>query len=154
MDIYHYNNDGTFVAVGKADQSPLEPGVFLIPAYATTIAPPVAVDKQIRKFNGTSWGYVPVVAPDIPPTLEPTVYYPPLTKVQFWLAALNVGVTKSAVLALINQITDSNAKEQALIMLEETTSYKRNDPFVAQFSAMLGISSVQLDQLWLQAATL
>lgn len=82
------------------------------------------------------------------------VVFPPLTKVQFWLAALNVGITKSDVLALINQIPDKPTREQATIMLEETVLYKRNDPFVLQFSQMMGISSSQLDQLWIGASTI
>lgn len=154
MQIYHYDHDGVFTSIGKADESPLEPGVFLIPAYATTIAPPVAVNMQLRKFNGVSWGYVPVSMPQVPPTPEPVTVYPALTKVQFWLAALNIGVTKADVLALINQIVDPIAREQATIMLEETTSYKRDDPFVIQFSTMMGISSNQLNTLWIQATAL
>jgi hypothetical protein len=87
-------------------------------------------------------------------TTPQAVVFPALTKVQFWLAALNVGITKSDVLTLINQITDKPTREQATIMLEETMLYKRNDPFVTQFSQMMGISSSQLDQLWIGASTI
>lgn len=41
MIIHHYNPDTfDFVTSGKADKSPLEQDVFLIPAFATSIAPP------------------------------------------------------------------------------------------------------------------
>lgn len=56
--IYHYDRDtGEFCSVGDADQDPLDLGNWLIPANATDIQPPVAVDGMRRIFNGVSWGY-------------------------------------------------------------------------------------------------
>ena len=41
MQIYNYDADtGIYTNEGVADESPLEPGVYLIPAHATTIEPP------------------------------------------------------------------------------------------------------------------
>lgn len=47
MKIYNYHNQfGYFMNASEADESPLEPGVYLIPAFATEIAPPDDVPKD------------------------------------------------------------------------------------------------------------
>ena len=59
MEIYNYHPEyKNFTAVSIADESPLEPGVFLIPAYATDIKPPICESNQIQIFNGTSWDII------------------------------------------------------------------------------------------------
>ena len=56
MKIYNYDfKTGEFLSEGEADPSPLEPGVFLIPAYATDIAPPIIQQNEVAIFNGSSW---------------------------------------------------------------------------------------------------
>lgn len=56
---------------GQADESPLEPGVFLIPAHATDITPPAEVAGKTRHFEGGAW-----VLRDIPPPPAPPVKTP------------------------------------------------------------------------------
>jgi len=59
MEIYNYHPDYKHLtAVSIADESPLEPGVFLIPAYATDIKPPICESNQIQIFNGISWDII------------------------------------------------------------------------------------------------
>lgn len=56
MQIFHFHPvTGEFLGIGIADQSPLEPGVFLIPAFATELQQPEASSNQIPVFNGTGW---------------------------------------------------------------------------------------------------
>jgi hypothetical protein len=56
MNIYHYIADtGIFYAEDVADESPLEPGVFLIPAYATTIEPPKVILPEVAVFKNNKW---------------------------------------------------------------------------------------------------
>jgi len=59
MKIYNYHSDYKyFYSESEADESPLEPGAFLIPAYATDIEPPTCELNQIQIFNGTSWDII------------------------------------------------------------------------------------------------
>ena len=59
MKIYNYHPDYKyFYSESEADPSPLEPGVFLIPAHATDIKPPTCESNQIQIFNETSWDII------------------------------------------------------------------------------------------------
>ena len=69
MNIYHYIADtGIFYSEGIADESPLEPGVFLIPAYATTFKPPKTTLPNVAVFRNGTWS-VELLPP--PPEPEP-----------------------------------------------------------------------------------
>ena len=59
MKIYNYHSEYKyFINTSIADESPLEPGVFLIPAHATDIESPTCDSNQIQIFNGTSWDII------------------------------------------------------------------------------------------------
>jgi hypothetical protein len=56
MKIYNYNpENGYFVGESLADESPLETGVYLIPAHATEIAAPKATKGKVVVFTGNDW---------------------------------------------------------------------------------------------------
>jgi hypothetical protein len=56
MKIYHYHPDyKIYLGSSDADPSPLEPGVFLIPAHATELEPPTCTECKIPVFTGSSW---------------------------------------------------------------------------------------------------
>lgn len=56
---YQFDRAGLLIGETVADESPMEPGVFLLPARATFSAPPedVPADKWPR-WNGTGWDLV------------------------------------------------------------------------------------------------
>lgn len=58
--VYQYDVAGMFTGESEADESPLEPGVFLIPARCTTIAPPEYSGDKWPRWNGASWQLVTV----------------------------------------------------------------------------------------------
>lgn len=50
--VYNYNPDTRiFTGASEADESPLEPGVYLIPAHATTIEPPAVADGKLARYD-------------------------------------------------------------------------------------------------------
>ncbi len=57
MKIYNYDPfTKIFVSEENADESPLEPGVYLIPAHATTLQPPeYNKEKEFCFFNEDKW---------------------------------------------------------------------------------------------------
>ena len=72
MKIYNYHADsGQLIGESIADADPLHEGQWLIPAHATTIAPPETKYKQFAAFNGVSWDVF-----NIPEPVEPTPELP------------------------------------------------------------------------------
>ena len=68
MKIYNYNAlTRLLISEEEAVESPLEPGVFLIPAFATDLPPPAKVPEGKEAFfDGNGWALR-----DIPPPQQP-----------------------------------------------------------------------------------
>ena len=74
MNIYHYHAEtGVFLGQGLADESPLEPGVWLIPADATLTQPPVAGENERVVWANGAWAVEPIPAPEPEPEPLPVV---------------------------------------------------------------------------------
>lgn len=57
MNAYKYSQTGEFLYEIQCQESPREPGKFLIPANATTVAPPEEQAGKALVWNGEEWGY-------------------------------------------------------------------------------------------------
>ena len=57
MKTYKYSQTGEFIYEIQCQESPREPGKFLIPANATTVAPPEEQAGKARVWNGEEWKY-------------------------------------------------------------------------------------------------
>lgn len=63
--------DGYFVGVALADESPLEPGVFLMPGNTVDAEPPTVPQGHRAKWNGAGFDMEAVPAPEPQPMPEP-----------------------------------------------------------------------------------
>lgn len=67
------DQDGYFVGMTVADQSPLEEGVYLIPAGAVESDAPSIPDGQRAKWENEQWGFEAIPLPE--PELEEEIQY-------------------------------------------------------------------------------
>lgn len=59
MIVYQYSPAGLYQGETEADDSPLEPGVWLMPARTTPVAPPTEIPEgRWPRWNGVAWELV------------------------------------------------------------------------------------------------
>lgn len=58
--VYQYDLTGLYVGQTDADESPLEPGVFHIPARCVEVAPPEFTGDDWPRWNGAKWELITV----------------------------------------------------------------------------------------------
>lgn len=88
---YQFDRAGLLAGITEADESPLEPGVFLLPGRCTFTAPPDAVpDDKWPRWNGVAWELVnrPTPANDNNPLAKLQAF---LTANPDVAAVLNIG---------------------------------------------------------------
>lgn len=177
--IFHYHAlTHEYLGSSLAEPDPLDANRWVLPDSATLIAPGEPSEGFISVFEGDDWDHkqdcrgqtwwteagVPVVieflgdpaasgllsvAPEEPP-FDPASF--PLSRLTFWLAAAEIGVTKAGIRAHIDAMPEGVAKFQALAYLEEAQVYRRQDPLLIQMAAAEGITETELDALWAWAA--
>jgi hypothetical protein len=68
---------GVFIGLEFAQESPLEPGVFLLPAGATFVEPPQVAEGKQAVWGGSSWAVEDIPLPPAPePEPEPEPVLP------------------------------------------------------------------------------
>lgn len=55
--VHHYTDEGMYLGSSPAMPSPMEPGVFLCPAWATFVEPPADIEGMVRVWDGSAWQY-------------------------------------------------------------------------------------------------
>ena len=82
MNVFQTDRAGHYVGNTVADESPLEPGVYLIPAGCVGVAPPSSwPDDKWPRWNGASWDIV------TKPAVVTNEINDPVEKLQAFLAA-------------------------------------------------------------------
>ena len=88
--------------------------------------------------------------PGIQPPLMPTI-----TRRQLRLALLRLGVTGDQVEAQIAAMRGTPIeREAAMIEWQDATTYERNHHLVVALGAALGLTTAQIDDAWMEAATI
>lgn len=91
MKIYNYHPvSRIFLGESLADESPLEPGVYLIPAHATTEPAPDAQEGFYTVFSeNNTWIYEPIPVEPEATEVEVPVYaeLDPVEKLKIFLAS-------------------------------------------------------------------
>jgi len=78
------------------------------------------------------------------------VTMPPLSPRQLRLALSRLGKLQDLVIIVAS--LPEQQREEAEIEWEYATSFRRDHPLIVQFSPILGLSEIEVDALWLQAA--
>jgi hypothetical protein len=73
------------------------------------------------------------------------------SKMRFFLALYNIGITRTMVYDVINQIKDENLKEIILIKFDLSQEFDRNDEHLILMAQQFNISSGQLDDLFIES---
>jgi hypothetical protein len=71
MIVYQTDKNGALVGALQADPSPLEDGVWLIPAGCVETAPPSFSEGQFARWTGDVWVVEDIPAPEPEPELTP-----------------------------------------------------------------------------------
>jgi hypothetical protein len=79
---------------------------------------------------------------------------PALSRKQLRLMLLNLGISSTSILAIIESIQDPIEKETALINWEESSYYERSHPLVNYVGQQLELSSIEIDNAFRSAANL
>jgi len=90
--VYQLNQQGEYIGETVAHESPLEPGIYLIPGGCIETAPPETKENQVAVWHGV-WTLVDVPEPEKPK--EPTAQE---------LAAQKVAARKAEILGLLDEI--------------------------------------------------
>lgn len=89
------NDDGYYVGMAVADESPLEPGVFLIPAGCIDVAPPAGGDDAMARWDASAGEWVAVdkrsIAADLHKKVAAAIKGEPAVHVLLDAMAVNCG---------------------------------------------------------------
>ena len=66
MLAYCFSEDGVFTGIEEAQESPLEPGVFLMPAQSCQVAPPETPEGTHPVWDGGEWQIVAIPVSEEP----------------------------------------------------------------------------------------
>lgn len=134
---------GYFVGPSSAQESPLEPGVFLIPGGATDVPPPDIPEGMRARWDGT-WIFEEIPVPEVPTASVPMA----VTRFQARMALRNAGLFDQAV-ALMGQPETPVAVVEAWDSAQE---FRRDSVNVKNMATALGLSESQLDDLFVAAS--
>ena len=106
MNVYQTDHAGVFVGVVEADESPLQPGVPLIPGGCVLDAPPAFAEGERARRDGGTWVIEPIPQPVSEPEEQPATR---LAKADLWRR-----VTDAEAVALDTALAEAPARLRRL----------------------------------------
>jgi hypothetical protein len=157
MQIWHFHPDtGVLIGAGSADPNPLQPGGWLIPAFATPVAPPEPGEGEMVVWVAGEWQIGAVPTPPPPPLPEPA--QPPQVPSEvtnFQARALLMGMPGSAEGRTLFQDVDDALRALGGVpwqAWEYTTTIPRQSALVAALAAQFDLTEAALDDMFRAAA--
>lgn len=156
--VYQADPLGRYIGPTTAYESPLQPGVWLIPAGAYEDAPPATkADSDLVKRVGKSWvvesAQPPTEQQDAPIGDEASSTVPQVVTMRQARLALLAADLLDRVGPAIGALPEAQ-RRAALIEWEYSTTVSRTSALTAQLAAVLDLDSADLDSLFEVAAAL
>lgn len=139
------DSEGRFIGETVADESPLEPGVFLLPAGAVDANLPVIPAGFFARWDGR-WVLTKIPGPVEPEPVPEEL--PVLTPAQFWMQ-LAIDGDEPAALAII----DTLPRVQQILALR-ARDYRRDNELLIQLATALQKNSDDIDAFFRSASLL
>ena len=150
--VFQTDDLGYFIGITEAYESPLEPGIFLIPRGAYEDEPPYLNEPGVtywRRVDG-AWQLEDIPKPpESPPPEKPTVCTPAQGLVALFAIKR---ITEDDVLAEIARIPDEVQRYTAKIGYQRATTWERSSPTMQAMAQLLQLSEADLDDLFSYAA--
>lgn len=152
MKVYHYHHStGVFLGESLADESPLEPGVYLVPANSTNMEPPEVEAGEYVEWDGEEWAVK--VMPDSEP--DPAGQTVPLsiTPRQGELTLIEFDLY-DPVKAYFDALPGKDGAK-ARTDFYRATEWKRDWPLLVNAAkSQFGLTDSQIDQMFIYGASL
>lgn len=151
--VYQCDDDGWFVGITTADESPEEPGVFHIPRNAYEDAPPVFKPGDGERVRRVARGWEIVKPETTPTTPEPPKGAPTTCTPAQGLVALFAikRITEDNILEAIDSIPDEVQRYTVRIGYQRATTWERGSPSMQTMAQLLQLSESDLDELFAYA---
>lgn len=155
--VYQTDVNGMYAGEVEADESPLEPGVYLIPAGCVETAPPAPAPGYDRVWQAGAWVLVPQPVENASAARAAMsltrrqviigMVTEGLLSAEEGVAMASSGAAPDAVAGLIAAMPSAKQID-ARITLASFTVAERLDPIVAMFQAAGGLSDAQMDRFF------
>lgn len=145
---------GYLVGAAVAEPSPLEPGVYLLPGGCIDVALPSVPQGLRARWQLGAWTFeAATIEPDHEPAPETIEQWRERAVVSRFQA--RAALHLAGLLDQVQQLMDNPATDTlARLAWQDAQEFRRTSPTVQGMARALGLTDLQLDDLFTQAATI